>query len=98
MLRTPLARVVCLVAVSTMAPACARPALKTPDQASRGSAIAPLEQLWQPPSDLAQRNLFWGPGQQANAPAPGAEYKVMRRDETGFSPGYDVVGPDGRRW
>jgi hypothetical protein len=72
--------------------------LKTPDETQRGSASAPLEELWQSPANLTQRDLFWGPGRASRAPAATAEYTVQRRDDTGYSPGYDVVGPDGRKW
>lgn len=98
MLKAPIVRVVCLVATAAVAPACARPSLKTPEETVRGGASAPIAQLWQSPTDLGGRDLYWGPGQSQRAPATGVEYKVLRRDDTGYSPGYDVVGPDGRQW
>jgi len=98
MLKTPIVRVVCLVATTAVAPSCARPVLKSPGEGPRASASAPLEELWQSPKDLGSRNLFWGPGQQSRVPPTAVEYKVVRRDETGYSAGYDVEGPDGRRW
>jgi len=98
MLKTPLVRVVCLVATAAVAPSCTRPVLKSPGESPRASASAPLEELWQSPKDLGSRNLFWGPGQQSRVPPTAVEYRVVRRDETGYSAGYDVEGPDGRRW
>jgi len=98
MLKTPIVRVVCLVATTAVAPSCARPVLKSPGEGPRASASAPLEELWQSPKDLGSRNLFWGPGQQSRVPPTAVEYRVVRRDETGYSAGYDVEGPDGRRW
>ena len=98
MLKTPIVHVVCLVATTAIAPSCARPVLKSPGEAPRASASAPLEELWRSPTDLDRRDLFWGPGQQSHLPSTAAEYTVMKRDETGYSAGYDVEGPDGRRW
>ena len=59
---------------------------------------APLEQLWNEPQDLERRNLLWGSAPAAQAPSKDVEYTVSKRDETGYSKGYDVVGPDGREW
>jgi hypothetical protein len=57
-----------------------------------------LAELWAPPDDLAARDLFHGPGGMSMAPDPGATYTWMANDTTGFSPGYEVRGPDGRTW
>ena len=46
----------------------------------------------------APRDLFWGIGGQRYAPDPDAVYKFAGKDESGFSVGYDVVGPDGIEW
>jgi hypothetical protein len=66
------------------------------------SAKAPVPQakmaeLWVDPG-TTPRDLFWGVGGQRRAPAPDAVYKLLARDETGFSVSYDVVGPDGMEW
>lgn len=71
--------------------------------ALRSSAPAPLspeqmEELWIEPVDITTRNLFWGPGSPTSAPAPNALYRLEELDDAGFSPGYEVVGPDGRKW
>jgi hypothetical protein len=68
MLKTPIVHVVCLVATTAIAPSCARPVLKSPGEAPRASASAPLEELWRSPTDLDRRDLFWGPGQQSHRP------------------------------
>ena len=99
MLNAHIFRVVCLVSVAALAPACARPSLRTPEESPRtGAASAPLEQLWRSPSNLGQRNLYWGSSQPGRVPSTTVEYKVLRRDESGYSAGYDVEGPDGRHW
>jgi len=59
---------------------------------------APILELWKNPTDLERRDLRWGPGRPANAPSTNVAYTVLKRDETGYSRGYDVVGPDGRKW
>jgi hypothetical protein len=98
MLNASILRAVCLVSIAAMAPACARPSLKSPEEAPRGAGTAPLNELWRSPANLGQRNLYWGTGNANRAPSTKVEYKVLRRDETGYSAGYDVEGPDGRRW
>ena len=57
--------------------------------------VAPL---WVSPDDLAQRDLFTGPGGPAAAPHPGDVYRFSSADTSGHSKGYRVVGPDGRKW
>ena len=53
-------------------------------------------QLWSEPK--AGRDLYWGVGGRRLAPDPAASYTVIEIKRTGFSPGYDVKGPDGREW
>jgi len=48
--------------------------------------------------DIAQRNLLWGGSREADAPGASDVYVVLSVDTTGYSPGYDVKGPDGREW
>ena len=55
-------------------------------------------QLWSDPTDVPQRNLLWGAARSDNAPSTRVMYTVTKRDSTGYSPGYDVSGPDGRKW
>jgi hypothetical protein len=57
-----------------------------------------LAELWQPPVDLGTRDLFHGAGGPGSRPAAGAEYTWVATDSTGYSPGYEVRGPDGRAW
>src|SRR4029453_10228925 len=64
----------------------------------RPTPRAPMLELWKNPTDLAERDLQWGPGRPGNAPAANATYTVVKRDDTGYSRGYDVVGPDQRKW
>jgi hypothetical protein len=59
---------------------------------------ADIAQLWEEPTDLETRNLYWGPGGEALAPDPQAVFAFVKADRTGFSPGYDVRGADGMMW
>lgn len=60
--------------------------------------VASLEELWQDPYDLEDRDLRWGSGGQALAPSPEEDYTFTAIDVTGFSSGYDVIDPQGRAW
>ena len=92
------ARTLGLLVASAMALDCGRPVINnrpaTPDARPR----APLSQLWNEPQNLERRNLLWGSAQQGQAPSTDVDYTVVKVDKTGFSDGYDVVGPDGRQW
>jgi hypothetical protein len=57
-----------------------------------------MRQFWVEPRDLPRRDLFWGVGGRKQAPPTGQPFKFKSKDVTGFSPGYDVIGPDGLEW
>ena len=57
-----------------------------------------MAQLWVEPDEPTARDLFWGPGGPEGAPRADHIYRLTDVDETGHSRGYDVVGPDGRKW
>jgi hypothetical protein len=59
--------------------------------------VAVLE-LWNEPKDIAERNLLWGSSREDHAPSKDDLYTVLALDTTGYSAGYDVEGPDGRKW
>jgi hypothetical protein len=86
-----------LIVVAWGTSSCA-PVVQANHRQDRPAARAPMLQLWRNPTDLAQRDLRWGPGRAASAPLANAVYTVVKRDATGYSPGYDVVGPDKRKW
>lgn len=44
------------------------------------------------------RDLFWGVGGQRSAPPADAVYRLLAKDETGFSVSFDVTSPDGTEW
>ena len=54
--------------------------------------------LWQEPTDLERRDLFYGQGGRALAPSAAATYTLVEADTDGFSAGYDVRDGQGRMW
>src|SRR5262250_3420530 len=86
-----------LVVVVCGASACA-PVVERHRVPDRATARVPMLELWGNPTDLAERDLRWGPGRADHAPSAEATYTVTKVDNTGYSRGYDVVGPDGRKW
>lgn len=73
-------------------------ALTATGTAPKVPQIAGLDELWQDPFDLEDRDLRWGSGGQALAPSPDVFHIFTAIDVTGFSAGYDVVDPQGRAW
>lgn len=57
-----------------------------------------MEQLWEPPTDLEQRDLFRGVGGSRNAPDPTDSYEFKEEKAVGTQPGYDVKDSKGREW
>jgi hypothetical protein len=57
-----------------------------------------LAQLWEPPTDLEQRDLLRGVGGSKNAPDPNELYEFKEEKAVGTQPGYDVKDSKGREW
>ena len=57
-----------------------------------------MAQLWEPPTDLEQRDLFRGVGGSKNAPDPDEIYEFKEEKAVGTQPGYDVKDSKGREW
>jgi hypothetical protein len=57
----------------------------------------PLAELWNDPAP-GERNLFDGPGGNAEKPRADEAYEVEERDSRGFSIGYRVTRADGSEW
>jgi len=87
----PLLLAVILGAVAAAALTVAGPAPPVP-------ATAEIRELWQDPGDVAARDLRWGRGGQALLPSPAVDYQFVAIDAIGYSAGYDVIDPEGRRW
>ena len=92
------AHAVGLVVASCITMTCARPIIDNRPRSPGAQPTAPLEQLWNQPQDLERRDLVWGSADPSQAPSKDVEYTVQKKDETGYSYGFDVVGPDGRAW
>jgi hypothetical protein len=58
----------------------------------------PLASLWEPPADLASRDLYHGPWGAELAPDPFAVYTLVQHKHTGTNPGMTVVDERGREW
>jgi hypothetical protein len=65
------------------------------DARSKGAYLA---QLWQAPNDIAERDLFFGPGGRARVPAPDGTFAFVARKTSGTNPGYDVQDGRGGEW
>jgi hypothetical protein len=57
---------------------------------------AELAQLWVAPAP--NRDLYWGVGGERLKPDPSVAYKVLDIKRGGFSMGFTVEGPAGRKW
>ena len=54
--------------------------------------------LWVAPTDLAERDLFYGPWGPERAPDPLEVYALVERKHTGVNPGMTVRDSRGREW
>ncbi len=61
------------------------------------AAPVPIDELWQAPSDLAQRDLFHGAGGASLAPRA-ESFTFVAKDSSGYSPGFDVRDAEGIEW
>jgi hypothetical protein len=71
---------------------------RTPIQTPGSTTAVDIGQLWMEPHDLEARDLFHGAGGAALAPDTSAPFELIRVDNTGFSPGFDVRDGDGTVW
>ena len=57
-----------------------------------------MAELWQEPTDLERRDLFYGAGGARRAPVPNEGFQFLSEKTTGTQPGYDVKDSRGREW
>src|SRR5687767_2931351 len=62
------------------------------------AATVPGARLWQQPTDLLARDLYYGPWGSARAPDPKATYTLVERKHSGVNLGMTVTDPQGREW
>ena len=86
------------VAVGVLVAATAAAVLTASQPANPKSRRATLAELWRDPGNIAAKDLRWGRGGPALAPSADVDYEFKSTDTTGYSPGYDVVDPNGRKW
>ena len=60
--------------------------------------LVQIEELWERPDELAERDLFNGPWGIRNAPAADEVYTFIRFKTGGPNPGMTVTDPRGREW
>jgi hypothetical protein len=56
-----------------------------------GSAV-----IWREPTDIASRDLFYGPGSKDRLPK--GKLKFIKENKKGVNPKFDVVDEDGVKW
>lgn len=66
--------------------------------AAAQSSRVPLSFLWEAPTDLRARDLFYGPWGEKNAPDPHGVYTFLRSKGKGVNPGVIVRDSRGRVW
>lgn len=81
--------------VSLVVTACALKARSTLDGPP---SAAQLSEFWNEPTDLAERNLLYGPGGLDLVPSADERFELVATDTKGYSPGYDVRDSAGRQW
>ena len=93
---SPSARVACTVLALGIlfAEGCGRRLQRVQLTAGEPAAIS---QLWQEPTDLERRNLFYGVGGRDLAPDE-TTFQFITKDTSGWSPGFDVADGNGVEW
>jgi hypothetical protein len=61
-------------------------------------AAPTIDALWVDPTDLASRDLFYGPGGRDLVPPSDVSYRFESMETSGHSDGYEVRDPDDRKW
>lgn len=94
MKRLSTALLIAMVAVSLSA--CMRMSVKRPS--TQPTAPVAGASLWEQPTDLANRDLYYGSWGRENAPDPTDTFTFVELKHTGVNPGMTVVDSKGREW
>ena len=74
-------------------------AQKQPKKEKRSEDASALPKvIWRDPGNIADLNLFYGAGGEADAPDPNGKFTFEKEDMEGTSPKFDVRDDQGRRW
>src|SRR5262245_42968298 len=57
-----------------------------------------ISELWVAPTNLEERDLFYGPGGRSNAPDSNGRFTLTDFKQKGWNPGYDATDEKGREW
>ena len=74
------------------------PSQKPNKKGDSGTARDTHPALWQEPTDIQTRDLFYGSGGRDGAPDPGGKFKFVRRSKSGTSEKIIVDDDKGRSW
>lgn len=85
---------IAIVALTAWTTACAGVGVPS----ARTAPAPPGASLWVEPSDLAQRDLFYGPWGKDHAPDPSGVYQLIERKHAGVNLGLTVKDAAGREW
>ena len=91
----PFSRAAILVSVAMCAWSCAQPVTRA---TTSPASVQKIAELWEMPADIRSRDLFHGAGGPELVPKGDVPHVWIATDATGYSPGYDVRGLDGRSW
>ena len=91
----PVLRATILVTFTVFGVSCAQPVRHTK---TSPASVEKIGELWELPADIESRDLFHGPGGADIVPKADVPHIWVATDATGYSPGFDVRGPDGRSW
>jgi hypothetical protein len=69
-----------------------------PGDPARAPDRPDIAELWEDPGDVISRDLFYGRGGKSLKPSPTTPFEFKAIDSIGYSTGYDVVDPEGRKW
>ena len=70
--------------------------LRDSKPANEKIAVTGSAQLWRDPTDIATRDLYYGPGGKEHQPAPG--YTFIKEDLDGTNPKFEVRDTAGVKW
>ena len=65
---------------------------------SQPPELVHMEELWERPDDINERDLFYGPWGREHAPLDGASFRFVKAKTSGLNPGMTVVDSRGREW